>query len=247
MATVDLKFFASQGIPVISFPGIGLVAGVIQIGEGIQQTLGLTDVQGKRLTNPVKLSIPENEPNPLPPVSATTPAENLNPTDPIVNPRGNPEYEFAIEPIVTVSQKNNIIMSTPVQGDSSIKEYWSFNDFQIQINGVLVAGVERVNVFSAVREALRGNIPGVESDEEMEERLNNQIKDLENFLKAKRELKVDSPYLNQRFGIFHLAILNVNFPHTPSGTVQKFEINAISDNPNSRIILNETERPNTEI
>ena len=224
---VDVKFFPSQGLPGLAFPGVGTVGGIVQIGIGAGQSLGLVDVRGKRISNPLKLIIPEPQEvenvEPLSPVSTIPGLPPLGPILPVgAEPPEPPTYEFAIETVMNVSESNDIVMQTPVQGEGTIKEYWAFNDYQIRISGVLVAGLTRAGVFTALRENLKGNADfSLETirpptDKDLEEKLNDEIVRLQRFLKYQRELRVESTYLNQRYGIDHIAVLSVQFPHPPN-------------------------------
>lgn len=117
-------------------------------------------------------------------------------------------FEFPIEPLVTVSGKNTIVRRSVVKAGASrsfgsVKERWSGDDFDIQIQGVFSADADRYPHYLIER--------------------------LLTLYNERRSVEVLHEQLNN-MGIFHIAIESISLPHTKGIRNQNFEIKAYSDN-----------------
>lgn len=113
-------------------------------------------------------------------------------------------FEFAIEPLVTVSGKNTIIRRKVAKSSmkGTIKERWSQDDYQITIQGILC-----------------------NPEDEYPE---GELKALLRIFDERQHIEVKHGLLGM-FDISHLAVESVNFPHTKGLNNQNFEIKAYSD------------------
>ena len=117
------------------------------------------------------------------------------------------KYQLPFEPLISVYGKNTVIKNHVLKGRSkgTVKEYWSADDYRIEIKGVLIG--EDPN-----------RIPVVEMDK------------VRAICEARKAVEVSSPILTL-FGIQYIAIEDFEFLHTPGYNNQAYLIRANSDEP----------------
>ena len=120
-------------------------------------------------------------------------------------------FTFPLEPLVSISGKNEIIRRTPAKGKGTgtVKERWSQGDYEISIQGIFIAAEN--------------------------EYPKESVQQLRNLFDTASHLDVEHDIL-LLFGITRLAIESVSFPHTKGLQNQNYEIKAYSDNPVSLFI-----------
>ncbi len=121
-------------------------------------------------------------------------------------PESGKMWLLPIEPLVSVSGKNVISRRKVAKGTKrgTIKEYWSQDDYTVQIQGSLIDLNNSANYPTADVEQLR------------------QI------CEAKQALQVECPLLGL-FGIRKIVIDSYEFPFTSGDNIQNFTITAYSD------------------
>ncbi len=114
---------------------------------------------------------------------------------------------YPIETVLFSIQQSKNIVKTPINGrNGTIKEYVGMGDYSINIKGV-IAGT-------------RGRYPVEAVDNLME------------FLTYNQSIKIYSKYLNERFNIDEIVILDFDLKQEEGRySQQSFEINALSDYP----------------
>lgn len=118
---------------------------------------------------------------------------------------GEPIY-FEDAPLVSVSQRKNIIRSEVTNRPGSVKEYISLDDYEIKIMGLLCNHDGNALPF-------------------------DKIEDLNNLLKSNQALEIESKLLNA-CGVFNIVVNNYEFKATGKFiNVMPYEISAWSDNP----------------
>ena len=106
--------------------------------------------------------------------------------------------------LFTVNQAKNIVKTTILGRSGTIKEYIADGDYVINMKGIITGS--------------NGVYP------------KEQVNNLFQFLKLKKNLKITSPYLNDIFGINEIVIESYDMPQTEGGySYQVFNINALSD------------------
>ena len=120
-------------------------------------------------------------------------------------------FTFPLEPLVSISGKNEIIRRTPAKGKGTgtVMERWSQGDYEISIQGIFIAAEN--------------------------EYPKESVQQLRNLFDTASHLDVEHDIL-LLFGITRLAIESVSFPHTKGLQNQNYEIKAYSDNPVSLFI-----------
>lgn len=110
------------------------------------------------------------------------------------------------EPIITLKGKNIIVRrnSSKSEKRGSIKEFWTQDDYDINIEGILM------DTF----------------DENRYPREDVEI--LRSICEARRELRVNSPLL-EIFGISHIVIEDYSIPYTKGTNTQGYSFKAYSD------------------
>lgn len=98
-------------------------------------------------------------------------------------------FTFPLEPLVSISGKNEIIRRTPAKGKGTgtVKERWSQGDYEISIQGIFIAAEN--------------------------EYPKESVQQLRNLFDTASHLDVEHDIL-LLFGITRLAIESVSFPHT---------------------------------
>ncbi|MBR7036255.1 MAG: hypothetical protein IKI25_10915 [Bacteroidales bacterium] len=111
-------------------------------------------------------------------------------------------YTFPIEPLVSVSGKNNIVRRYVAKSHrhGSIKELWSQDDYTITIGGVLTVDSQFC-----------------------------ELKDMIECCMAEESIKMICPYTQEAFGITHIAIESYDFPFTKGTENYQFTIKGYSD------------------
>ncbi|MBP5583286.1 MAG: hypothetical protein J6X43_04960 [Bacteroidales bacterium] len=111
-------------------------------------------------------------------------------------------YTFPIEPLVSVSGKNNIVRRYVAKSHrhGSIKELWSHDDYTITIGGVLTVDSQFC-----------------------------ELKDMIECCMAEESIKMICPYTQEAFGITHIAIESYDFPFTKGTENYQFTIKGYSD------------------
>lgn len=119
-------------------------------------------------------------------------------------------WELPIDPVVTVSCKNEIVKrnvlkvkQNNVERRGSVKELWSQGDYEISISGVLISN----------------------NDNELPE---DDLKKLRAFCEHRGALQVYSPLFTV-FNITKICIESYDFPFTKGMENQMFSIKAVSD------------------
>lgn len=115
---------------------------------------------------------------------------------------------LSLEPIVSISGRNIIIRRTIAKHSlkskkGTIKECWAQDDYSVTIQGVITC-------------TDKNKYP------------TDEVKWLKLLFDERYRIDVDQEILRM-FGIFHLAIESVSFPHTKGMNNQNFEIKAYSD------------------
>lgn len=124
----------------------------------------------------------------------------------LIDPETREPIYFEDAPLVSVSQKKNIIKSEVTNRPGSVKEYISLDDYEIKIIGLLCNHNGNALPF-------------------------DKIEDLNNLLKSNQALEVESKLLNA-CGIFNIVVNNFEFKATGKFiNVMPYEISAWSDNP----------------
>ncbi len=115
------------------------------------------------------------------------------------------EWDFPFEPIVSLRMANKVIRKYPKHnnGSGSIKESWGRDDYRLIIKGALL-------------DLTNNRYP------------EDQLQSLKRFLTYRGSIKVECPVF-RIFDIEYLAIENVDIPHSTGIAIQKFTINAYSD------------------
>jgi len=115
-------------------------------------------------------------------------------------------FTFPLEPLVSISGKNIIVRRNVAKSKASgtIKEYWSQDDYEVTIQGVL----------TSTNEALYPE---------------DDAKSLLALFNERQSVEVAQDVL-LIFGIKYLAIESISAPHTKGVNNQNFEIKAYSDN-----------------
>ena len=116
-------------------------------------------------------------------------------------------FTFPIEPLVSVSGKNVIAKRNVLKDGKfgSVKECWSWDDYEITIKGVICGPKEQVYPIDTI------------------------TKMLELFKERNVVSVTEHKILKDLFGIERIAIESINFPHTKGMNNQNYEIKATSD------------------
>jgi hypothetical protein len=122
--------------------------------------------------------------------------------------------DFKVDSVLFDVTQQKQIIKTNIQGVSgSVKEYISKGDYQVTIRGVIC-------------DQNSSNYPS------------EQVNQLREFLEVETAVEVVSAFLNDVFNIFNLVIESYNFPQTEGfQNMQRFEIQAISDEPLTLTVL----------
>ena len=124
----------------------------------------------------------------------------------IIDPTTNESIYFEDAPLISVTQRKNIIRSEVTNRPGSVKEYISMDDYEIKIIGLLCNHAGNALPF-------------------------DKIEDLNNLLKSNQTLEIESRLLNA-CGIFNIVINSFDFKATGKFiNVMPYEISAWSDNP----------------
>lgn len=115
------------------------------------------------------------------------------------------DYDFPIDPVISVSGKNVITRRYVAKGsmNGTVKESWSQDDWEVTIAGMLI---------------------GETADE-----LHELMQDLREVLESGEVLGVANAWLNDGYGITQLVIDSWQFPHTKGITNQSYTIRCYSD------------------
>lgn len=121
-------------------------------------------------------------------------------------------FLLPLEPLVSVSGKNTIVRRKVAKSklNGTVKERWSQDDYDVTIQGV---------------------VSGTDESKYPE----NYLRKLLELFDEHQAVEVEQGIL-QVFGIHHLAIESVSFPHTKGMNNQNYEIKAYSDNPAELLI-----------
>jgi hypothetical protein len=113
---------------------------------------------------------------------------------------------FPLEPFITITGKNLIVKRNVTKKTyrGSIKEYWSQDDYSINIGGVLMTP---------------------DSDDVYPE---DDVRRLRELCEAQTALEVKSPLLNI-FDVFRVVIEDFDFPFTKGANVQAYTLKCLSD------------------
>lgn len=116
------------------------------------------------------------------------------------------EFQFPLDVLVSVSGKNIITRRYVAKGNAmrgSIKEYWSQDDYDVQIAGVLITEDQNL--------------------------LSSQIRMIRSLCESPQTLQVESDLLLNTFDIKSIAVESFDFPFTKGMENQAFSIRAYSD------------------
>lgn len=117
------------------------------------------------------------------------------------------KFTLPIDPLVSVSQKNNISCKSVAKFDGSIrgtiKERWAMTDYDINISGVLI-GDDNVKI-------------------------EDYILQLRQYTEAGEAVGIVCPYINDSFDLTKIVIESCNFPFTQGENCQQYSIKAKSD------------------
>ncbi len=121
-------------------------------------------------------------------------------------------FLLPLEPLVSISGKNTIVRRKVAKSklNGTVKERWSQDDYDVTIQGV---------------------VSGTDESKYPE----NYLSKLLELFDEHQAVEVEQGIL-QVFGIHHLAIESVSFPHTKGMNNQNYEIKAYSDNPTELLI-----------
>lgn len=115
------------------------------------------------------------------------------------------ELKLPIDPLISIACKNNVtrryVSKSGMRG--SIKEFWSQDDVEISISGVLIA--------------------------DDADGLGGYIQSLMSFCTATEAVEIISDFLQDNFNITKIAIESYDFPFTKGIENQSFSIKAYSD------------------
>ncbi len=127
------------------------------------------------------------------------------------------DFKFPIEPIISLSFKNNIVRRHVAKGKNrgSVKERWSEDDVDITISGIFI-------------------------NSEDENTYPTEVGKLQEFCEQHSAIDVICTLLNER-KIFQITIEGLNLPPTKGQNNQAYEIKAYSDDI-FQLLLDTTEK-----
>lgn len=120
-------------------------------------------------------------------------------------------FQLPYEPMVSVNGKNNIVTRSIAKAPNfigTVKEYWSQDDYEISITGVLMGENEIGNYEEAFP--------------------HQDFEKLKNYCISPTGLEVQCEFL-QYFGINTIVVEDFSFPFSKGENVQMYDIKAISD------------------
>jgi hypothetical protein len=126
------------------------------------------------------------------------------------------EHDFWLlpwEPLITIVGKNTIVKRNVAKKKyrGSIKEYWSQDDYSVNIGGILMSA---------------------DSDDIYPK---DDVRRLRGLCEAQAELEVISPLLNI-YDIFRIVVEDFDFPFTKGASAQTYTLKCSSDDPYDLLI-----------
>ena len=125
------------------------------------------------------------------------------------------KFELPLDPLVSISGKNNIVCRNVAHNDGSIhgtiKEKWNRDDWDITIAGLLI------------------------SDRDLT--VDQYITVLRGFIEADENVEIICPYINDSYNITRVVIESFDFPFTKGEDYQTYTLKCKSDDSNINLLI----------